>query len=153
MTTPISGTLPPGTITTDAPTAGKTTTAADQSTLSSQSFLQLLVAQLQYQDPSSPTDTATLMNETATLNQIQTMQQLSAASTAQTAAQQQQTATNIVGHNVTYTTSAGTTATGFVSAATLTGTSPTLQIDGGDVALANIQQVLANTTSSTGTAG
>jgi flagellar basal-body rod modification protein FlgD len=144
MTSPISGTYPTGTITTPAPTTG-TTNAADNATLSSQSFLQLLVAQLQYQDPSSPTDTSTLMNETATLSQIQTMQQLSTASTAQTAAANQQTATNLVGHTVTYTDSSGDSVSGFVSAANLSGTTPSLQIDGGDVALSSITQVLANT--------
>ncbi len=130
-----------------APT-GVTPSTTDNSQLSSQAFLQLLVAQLQYQDPSSPVDTSTLMNETATLNQIQTMQQLSAQSTAAVAAQQQQTATGMVGHNVTYTDDTGATATGFVSAATLVGTAPTLQINGADIALSNIQSVLASTTSS-----
>src|SRR5947209_8280119 len=36
--------------------------AADNTQLSSQAFLQLLVAQLQYQDPSSPVDTSSFMN-------------------------------------------------------------------------------------------
>jgi len=46
---------------------------ADNTQLSSQAFLQLLVAQLQYQDPSKPVDTSSFMNETATLTQVQTM--------------------------------------------------------------------------------
>jgi len=144
MTTPVNAVSGTSGAAGTTPTTGQTT---DNSQLSAQAFLKLLVAQLQYQDPSNPVDTSTLMNETATLNQIQTMQQLSTASTAQTTAQQQQTATNIVGHNVTYTDSTGATATGFVSAATLSGATPTLQIGGATVALGSIQQVLASTTS------
>jgi flagellar basal-body rod modification protein FlgD len=116
----------------------------DNSQLSSQAFLQLLVAQLQYQDPTSPVDTSTLMSQTATLNQIQTMEQLSQASTAQTQAQQEQTATNLVGHTVSYTDKTNKTTTGFVSAATISGTTPSLTIGGQTVALSQIQQVLAS---------
>jgi flagellar basal-body rod modification protein FlgD len=143
MSSPVDGVGGSGNVPSTAP-AGSSSSTGDNSELSSQAFLQLLVAQLQYQDPSAPTDTSTLMNETATLNQIQTMQQLSAASTAATTAQQQQTATTMVGDNVNYLNSAGGVSTGFVSSATLTGTAPTLQINGDDVPLANIQQVLAN---------
>jgi flagellar basal-body rod modification protein FlgD len=148
MTTPISSIVanaspsgPPD------PTATSTATPIDRTQLSSRAFLQLLIAQLQYQDPTKPVDTSALMSQTATLNQIQTMQQLSVASTAQTLAQQQQTATNMVGHNVSYTDSAGATVTGYVSAATLTGPSPTLTVGDQTVALAQIKQVLASTAS------
>lgn len=136
MTSPVASIPPTGAITS---TKATTPTLPDRAQLSSQAFLQLLIAQLQYQDPSKPVDTSALMSQTATLNQIQTMQQLTAASTAQTA-------TNMVGHNVTYTNQAGNTATGFVSAASLSGTSPMLTIGNETVALAQIKQVLASAT-------
>jgi flagellar basal-body rod modification protein FlgD len=113
------------------------TTTTDNSQLSSQAFLQLLVAQLQYQDPSSPTDTSTLMNETATLNQIQTMQALSTATSVQTA-------TTMVGHNVTYLDGNGNTLSGQVLAATLTGSTPMLDINGNNIALSSVQTILAD---------
>jgi flagellar basal-body rod modification protein FlgD len=141
MTTPISSSYPSATITTTAPS--NVSTVADQSQLSSQQFLQLLVAQLQYQDPSQPVDNATLMNETATLNQIQTMQQLSQASTNQMQAQQQQTATDMVGRSVSYLDAAGATETGYVSAATIAGTTPTLVVGGQTISLSQVQQVIA----------
>ena len=136
MTSPVASIPPTGATTS---TTGTTPTLTDRSQLSSQAFLQLLIAQLQYQDPSKPVDTSALMSQTATLNQIQTMQQLTAASTAQTA-------TSMVGHNVTYTSKAGNTATGYVSAASLSGTSPMLTIGNESVALAQIKQVLASAT-------
>jgi flagellar basal-body rod modification protein FlgD len=120
-------------------------TSADQSQLSSSQFLQLLVAQLRYQDPSHPVDNATLMQETATLNQIQTMQQLAQASTDQMQAQQQQTAAGMVGRTVSYLDASGNTQSGYVSAATISGSSPSLVVGGQNVALSQVQQVIAPT--------
>ena len=58
MTTPIS---PTGA--TVSPIAGMSTSnSADQTQLDSKAFLQLLIAQLQYQDPSKPVDTSSFMN-------------------------------------------------------------------------------------------
>ena len=136
MTSPVASIPSTGATTS---TTGTTPAMTDRGQLSSQAFLQLLIAQLQFQDPSKPVDTSALMSQTATLNQIQTMQQLTAASTAQTA-------TSMVGHNVTYTNKAGNTATGYVSAASLSGTSPMLTIGNESVALAQIKQVLASAT-------
>jgi flagellar basal-body rod modification protein FlgD len=120
--------------------------AADNTQLSSQAFLQLLVAQLQYQDPSQPVDTSSFMNETATLTQVQTMEQNAQASTEMLAAQRAQTASSLVGHTVSYTASDGSTKTGYVSAATISSANPTLQIADSQVGLSQIQQVLASST-------
>ncbi len=141
MTTPITPITPPATITTTAPSASSVASASTQGQLSSQQFLQLMVAQLQYQDPSNPVDNSTLMNETATLNQIQTMQQLASASTTQMQAEQQQTAANMVGKTITYTESSGNLQGGLVTAATISGTTPTLTVGGQIVGLAQVQQV------------
>jgi len=144
VTTPITSI--PSTITTAPPDASTVASVQDQSQLSSQQFLQLLVAQLKYQDPSNPVDNSTLMNETATLNQISTMQQLSQASTSQMQAEQQQTAASMVGRTVTYLDSSGATQSGYVSAATISGTSPTLTVGGQVVGLSQVQQVIAPST-------
>lgn len=118
--------------------------AADNTQLSSQAFLQLLVAQLQYQDPSQPVDTSSFMNETATLTQVQTMEQSAQASTEMLAAQRAQTASSLVGHTVSYLQADGSTATGLVTAATISTANPTLKIGTADVGLSQIQQVLSS---------
>jgi len=145
MTTPIS---PTGTSV--GPVAGmssgtSTSSAAGSTQLSSQAFLQLLVAQLQYQDPSSPVDTASFMNETATLTQVQSMQQDSQNITALLSAQKAQTATGLVGHSVSYLGTDGSTKTGVVTAATLSATDPTLKIGSDTITLDQVQQVLSTT--------
>ncbi len=142
MTNPITAITPPATITTTAPSASSVAAAADQGQLSSQQFLQLMVAQLQYQDPSNPVDNSTLMNETATLNQIQTMQQLATASASQMQAEQQQTAANMVGKTITYTRFVRATCrAGSSRPPPSPGTTPTLTVGGQIVDLSQVQQV------------
>jgi flagellar basal-body rod modification protein FlgD len=124
MTTPIS---PTGA--TVAPIASMSSGSADNTQLSSKAFLQLLVAQLQYQDPSKPVDTSSFMNETATLTQVQSMEANAQVSTQML--------------SVSYLAADGTTKTGLVSAATISTANPTLKIGTADVSLSQIQQVLS----------
>ena len=118
----------------------------DNTKLSSKAFLQLLVAQLQYQDPSKPVDTSSLMSETATLTQVQSSEQTAQVSLDMLAAQRAQTASSLVGHTVSYTGADGQLVTGYVSAATISTAKPTLKIGTADVDLSQIQQVLAPAT-------
>jgi flagellar basal-body rod modification protein FlgD len=147
VTTPISPTGAPV-----SPIASMSATSvADNTKLDSQAFLKLLVAQLQYQDPSQPVDTSSFMNETATLTQVQTMEQNAQASTQMLAAQRAQTASSLVGHTVSYTAADGSVQTGFVSAATISSASPTLKIGDQQIDLSQVQQVLASTASTPST--
>jgi len=117
--------------------------SSDNTKLSSKAFLQLLVAQLQYQDPSKPVDTSSFMNETATLTQVQSSEQTAQVSSDMLAAQRAQTASSLVGHTVSYTSPDGSLVTGYVSAATISTAKPTLKIGQANVDLSQIQQVLA----------
>lgn len=136
----------PTPISTTSSSTSSSTSSTDNSTLSSQAFLQLLVAQLQYQDPSQPVDTSSFMNETATLSQVQTMQSMQTSSTASLTAQENQSATAMVGHTVSYTDSSGDAQSGTVSAANLatSGNTPTVTIGGTKIALSSVTQVLAS---------
>jgi flagellar basal-body rod modification protein FlgD len=140
MTTPIASTVAQATPVVATP---GTTSTTDNTKLSSQTFLQLLVAQLQYQDPSKPVDTASFMNETATLTQVQTMEANAKATSDMLSTQQAQTAASLVGKTVSYTDLAGKTSTGVVTAATISTSPPTLRVGSSDVGLSQIQQVLS----------
>ena len=120
--------------------------SGDNTKLSSKAFLQLLVAQLQYQDPSKPVDTSSFMNETATLTQVQSSEQTAQVSLDMLSAQRAQTASSLVGHTVSYTGADGNLVTGYVSAATISTAKPTLRIGTVEVDLSRIQQVLATGT-------
>jgi len=141
MTSPIT-TVPGATVPQDPTLSGSSSSSTDNTTLSSQAFLQLLVAQLKYQDPSSPVDTSSFMNETATLTQVQAMQQSAQTSQDMLAAQRAQTASSMVGRTVAYLAADGSTKTGYVSAATISGASPTLKIGDSTIDLSKVTQVL-----------
>ena len=120
--------------------------SGDNTKLNSKAFLQLLVAQLKYQDPSKPVDTSSFMNETATLTQVQSSEQTAKVSLDMLSAQRAQTASSLVGHTVSYLGTDGSPVTGYVSAATISTAKPTLRIGTADVDLSQIQQVLATGT-------
>ena len=147
MTTSIAGvggvTTTPTTATT-ATTA--TTTASSQSsgmTLDPQAFLQLLVAQLQYQDPTSPVDTSTFMNQTAMLSQVQTMNGMSTTLNSLVASQQGQAATSMIGKSVTFVDATGATGSGVVTGASLGTTGASVEVGNQYVPITNIREVKA----------
>ena len=113
------------------------------SLLDPQAFLKLLVAQLQYQDPTNPVDTSDFMNQTATLSEVQTMASMQSSLTALSSAQNAQEATAMIGKQVTYTNAAGLYASGVVTSTQLLASGPTLQVGNDTVALSSVSQVSA----------
>jgi flagellar basal-body rod modification protein FlgD len=123
------------------------TSSADKPLLDPQAFLQLLVAQLQYQDPSNPVDTSSFMNQTAMLSQVQSMTSMSSTLSALAQAQQTQSATALIGKQVTYVDANGVRNDGVVSSASLLATGATLQVGDATVPLSSVIAVSAPPTS------
>ena len=102
---------------------------ATSSMLDKDSFLKLLVAQLQHQDPTSPQDSS---QWTAQMAQFSTVEQLTNLATT-TAASAKSTAMNeavgLLGHTVSYVQD-GSTITGTVQRVDVGDSGPTLMIDG-----------------------
>lgn len=134
-----------GTSTQSAPATG---TSSDNSTLSSQAFLQLLVAQLKYQDPSQPMDTSTFMQETATLSQVQSTTAATTTSNNMLSAMNAQEASGLVGKAITYTNAANGVSTGVVASANISTGTPTLKIAGSTdvINLSSVQEVVGAST-------
>jgi flagellar basal-body rod modification protein FlgD len=102
----------------------------------SQTFLQLLVAQLENQDPTNPTDPTSFMTEIAQLTSVQSQTSLSAE-------EQTVAADSMMGLSVTGNSSAGTPLQGIVMGVLLSPNGPpNLEIDTGD---ANHPQEMALT--------
>lgn len=125
MTTPVGAlTLPPATLpTTDATgsagSAAGSGASTGQTLLDPQAFLRLLVAQLQYQDPSNPVDTSSFLNQSAMLSQVQSMTSMTATLTDMATAQQTQAATTMIGRQVSFLDPDGVASSGTVSAVSL----------------------------------
>lgn len=149
-----TGYTPYGTTTTD-PTDATTSTgstgstgSSDNSALDPQAFLQLLVAQLQYQDPSSPADMSSFMTQTATLSQTQAITSMQQTMQTLLTSEQSQAATSMIGQTVTYTDSSGATGSGVVTGATGLGTSPQVLVGNQTIPIANVTGVSAPAASS-----
>jgi flagellar basal-body rod modification protein FlgD len=138
MTAPVGGTDPSAYATSTA------TSSADRpDQMGSDMFLKLLVAEMKYQDPSSPMSTSDMMAQTATLTQTQSLQQIAQQNSQLLAMQRSLSAAALVGQKVSYTADDGTTQAGTVSAVQLnasTNTS-TAVIGGKSVDVGRITQV------------
>jgi flagellar basal-body rod modification protein FlgD len=135
MTSPIAGAG--GTSHTSAAT--KSTTANNQ--LGKDTFLKLLVAQLKYQDPTHPQDGTEFLAQTAQFTMVEKLTDLASGQQEMLAAQQMLSASGLVGRTITYTNSDGIEATGVVSSAKLSGSSPTLRVGTTDVPLSSVREV------------
>jgi len=141
MTTSVAGVG--GVTTTPATATTSTDTSQSSSMLNPQAFLQLLVAQLQYQDPTSPVDTSTFMNQTAMLSQVQTMNGMSTTLNSLVASQQGQAATSMIGKSVTFVDATGATGSGVVTGASLGTTGASVEVGNQYIPITNIREVKA----------
>lgn len=133
--TPTAGLLSAG-------TASGTAAAANQ--LGKDTFLELLVAQLRYQDPMNPTDSAEFLAQSAQFTALEKMQSVADQTAQLVAAQMAFGASSLVGRTVTHPVGTeGATATGVVQAVRFDASGPVLVVDGADVALTSITSVTA----------
>ena len=140
MTSPVGGAS--GTAMTQA-TSSATTSLERSDQMGSDTFLQLLVAQMRYQDPSNPTDPTQFMSQTAAFSQVEKLDQLVTQNASLVALQKTMNAGVIVGHTVTYTDDTGASQTGAVTSVLLGDDTKeaTATIGGKSIPLARITQV------------
>lgn len=105
--------------------AEKAKTTAGSSTLDSDSFLQLMMAQLKYQDPLDPMDNSQMLTQQAQLTQVSELQKINQNNSFLQAS-------NIIGKNVAFSDpyNSGNTVIGTVSSATVTSSGVTLSVTG-----------------------
>jgi flagellar basal-body rod modification protein FlgD len=132
----ILGLTPTGT-----PGATTSTASADKDM-----FLQLLVAQMRYQDPSNPTDSGEFLAQSAQFTALEKMQAVADQTSQLVALQVAFGASSMVGRTVTYPAADGTTSTGVVDSVRFEATGPVLQVNGEDVFLAQVQSVADGST-------
>jgi flagellar basal-body rod modification protein FlgD len=112
--------------------------------LGKDAFLKLLVAQLKYQDPSSPVDSSQFMAQTAAFTQVEKLDAMAKDSSANLALQQGLAASALVGRTVSYVDANGVTQRGVVSSASFGGSGsaePSVHIGDTAVPLSSIVSV------------
>ncbi len=107
-------------------------------------FLKLLVAQLRYQDPTSPTDGAEFLAQTAQFTVVEKLEELAKTNAELLTAERLTTATSLIGRHVSYTNSEGTEATGIVTATRISPLGPILQVGDDEIQLSAVSAVSAN---------
>jgi flagellar basal-body rod modification protein FlgD len=115
--------------TTATGTPGTTVSRTDNG-LGENDFLQLMMMQLQNQDPLNPSDPTQYLSELANFSTLE--QETNIASSSATTASEQSTAAalGLLGHTVSYTDSSGATQSGAVTKIDFTSSGPTLTIGG-----------------------
>jgi flagellar basal-body rod modification protein FlgD len=116
-------------------------TRAPKQTLDSEAFMSLLVTQLKNQDPSSPMDTNQMIGQTTQLAMMEQLTSMSSTSTESFALQMRIAASALIGQQVSYAGSNGAAISGTASAVSFTGKTPTVTINGVNVALDSITGV------------
>ncbi|TIC78633.1 flagellar hook capping FlgD N-terminal domain-containing protein [Nocardioides sp. GY 10127] len=119
-------------------TATTTTSSEDKDM-----FMNLMVAQLRYQDPMNPADTSDFMAQNAQFSALEAMQQVAQLTSAVLGAQMAFGASGLVGRQVTYVDGDGNSVTGMVSSVNFDATGPTLDVDGTSVPLSSVSNVTA----------
>jgi flagellar basal-body rod modification protein FlgD len=129
-----------GTGSTGAATTGPTTqgtgTSADKDM-----FMQLLVAQMRYQDPSNPTDSSQFLAQSAQFTALEKMQTVADQTTQLVGLQVAFGASTMVGKTVSYPSSDGSIKSGVVTAARFESTGPVLQVNGEEVPFTSVRAI------------
>ncbi len=124
----------------NAATRASSTPTASSNSLDKDTFLKLLVAQLRYQNPLSPTDPTEFMSQTAQFTMVEQLEKMATNQEASSLAQQLTTAGSLVAAQVTYL-KEGVAKTGIVSAARIINGGTWLVIGNDLVGLGTIQSV------------
>jgi flagellar basal-body rod modification protein FlgD len=99
-------------------------------TLDKDSFLKLLVAQLQHQDPTSPQDSSQWTAQMAQFSTVEQLTNLATSTAASAKSSSMAQAVSLIGHEVDYIGADGGTVHGTVQQVDVSADSPTLTIDG-----------------------
>lgn len=131
--------------TTSAAAAAASTGTASSTlgSLDSEAFLQLMIAQMRYQDPMAPSDPSAMMQQTSVLAQTEMIQQVAQVQQQLLGLQQAAIAGDLVGTQITATAADGSTVEGTVEAVRFTPTGPALVVNGTEVPFQNTSELRA----------
>lgn len=125
------------------PFAPGTPSVTSETSTDKQMFLELLVAQLRYQDPLNPTDSGEFLAQSAQFTALEKMQDVADRTGALLGSQMAFGASALVGRHVTWADDSGASFSGTIDGVTFGADGPVFDIDGTEVPLALITSVTA----------
>ena len=124
---------------------GATHATTGDNSLGKDTFLKLMVAQLKYQDPLKPTDSAAFLAQTAQFTQVEKLDQLTQTMTDNAKLVNFSTASALLGRTVTFTGADKAVHTGQVTKVLPTADGVNLKVGTYDTTLADLTEVTATT--------
>lgn len=112
--------------------------SAGSNTLGKDAFMQLLVTQLQHQDPLNPMEDKEFISQMAQLSSLEATLGLGKDLQNLVAGQQQMQALQLVGHDVQYASADGTLSTGHVTSVVMDASEPSLMIGDKKVSISSV---------------
>lgn len=106
-----------------------------------QMFLELMVAQLKYQDPLNPSDSGEFLAQSAQFTALEKMQAVADQTAALLSSQMAFGAATLAGREITWTGTDGATSTGVVDSVSFGADGPRLRVGTHDVALGQLVSV------------
>ena len=124
------------------PTTTSSTAATGINSLTPADFIQMLVAELSNQDPTSPMDTSSLMDQIAQIGTIDTSQQLSTSIAAMQTAQNMTTGSSLLNKTVQALNTNSVQVTGTVSSVSVKNGAVSLTVGNSTVDLSSVTAIL-----------
>ena len=140
---PPTATLPPGDTATSAGSTSSANNGLGMNSVNADTFLQLLVAQMKYQNPDSPVDSTQFLAQTAAFEEVQELSTLQSSLTSLVSSQQAGAATSMLGQRVTGADASGNPVSGVVTGIQLTSSGPVLTVGNGTVPFSSVTSVMS----------
>ena len=135
-----------------APTASTSTTGSTNLNLNASDFMQMMITQLQNQDPLNPTNSDALMQEMSEIGQMQSTTQLQSTLSGLATQTQIGAASNLLGKQISGLDANNNPASGIVTSVQVSSSGVNLQLNSGDtVPLGSVETITPATASTTGT--
>jgi flagellar basal-body rod modification protein FlgD len=130
-----------GTSSTSASAGAAAAEATNQ--LTSDDFMKILLTELANQDPLEPMDNSQLLDQMATIQSMQSSNDLTDSLQEMVSVQRMSQASSLIGKTVTGIDSNGEQVSGVVERVTVAGDSVSLVVDGRTVSLSSVSEILA----------
>jgi len=145
----ITSTIQQGIAGTTMPSSANTSNSAYSMTPAD--FIQLMVTQLQNQDPTNPTSNSDLMAQMSDIGQLESSTDMQTTLTSSTLQSQIGSASALIGKTVTGINTGNKSVTGVVDSVSIAGSTVSLNLNSGDtVSVSNVSSIAPTSTSTTG---